>query len=148
MQRFTDKDFTQPERTVPIAIGMRHMAFQLNGRTFDMQDYMEIEKIPLNSVQRIRISHTSDMMRGGSMRGGHGGMGMMMSMSHPIHLHGQQFQILSRRQNHPDAAYDTVKGGFVDTDGKIRFWLCQARKLKSPSHSRITRVYFCIIATI
>ena len=118
MQRFADKDFTQPERTVPIAIGMRHMTFQLNGRTFDMQDYMEIEKIPLNSVQRIRISHTSGMMRGGRGRGGRSGMGMMMSMPHPIHLHGQQFQILSRRQNHPTAAYDTVKDGFVDSGWK------------------------------
>ena len=25
-----------------------------------------------------------------------GGMGMMMSMPHPIHLHGQQFRVISR----------------------------------------------------
>ena len=43
------------------------------------------------------------MMRGrmggmGMMGGGMGGMGMMgmMSMAHPIHLHGQQFQIIER----------------------------------------------------
>lgn len=45
-------------------------------------------------------------------------MGMMMSMPHPIHLHGQQFQILSRRQSQSSAAYDTVKEGFVDSGWK------------------------------
>ena len=43
-----------------------------------------------------------------------GGMGGMMSMAHPIHLHGQQFQILSR--GFDDVApnsYATMREGFV-----------------------------------
>jgi FtsP/CotA-like multicopper oxidase with cupredoxin domain len=57
--------------------------------------------------------------------GGMGGMGMMggggmsMSMAHPIHIHGQQFQILSRSLDMKEGdGYDTVKDGFVDTGWK------------------------------
>ena len=53
------------------------------------------------------------------MRGGRGGgMGMMMALPHPIHIHGQQFQILSRKQNNPGGAYDTVKDGFITSGWK------------------------------
>jgi FtsP/CotA-like multicopper oxidase with cupredoxin domain len=123
IHRLTEKDISNPDRIVPIAIGMRHMAFQLNGRTFNMQDAMDIEKIPLNTTQKIRIFHDNQGMRG-SMRGGRGGRGgrgtmdMMMAMPHPIHLHGQQFQILSRQQNKPSDSYDSVKEGFINSGWK------------------------------
>ncbi|SFE37140.1 multicopper oxidase domain-containing protein [Nitrosomonas sp. Nm166] len=57
-------------------------------------------------------------MMGGGVRGGRGRMGMMMSQPHPIHLHGQQFQILSRTQNDRENGYDTVKDGFIDSGWK------------------------------
>lgn len=54
-------------------------------------------------------------MMGGSM----GGMGMMMEMAHPIHLHGQQFQILSRKAKMVNAEdYASVKDGFIDSGWK------------------------------
>ena len=120
MRRLTEKDVSNPSRIVPIAIGMRHMTFQLNGRPFEMQGAMDIEKIPVNTIQRIRIFHDNQSMGGGrgGMRGGRGGMGMMMSMPHPIHLHGQQFQILSRKQNDPNDSYDTIKEGFISSGWK------------------------------
>ncbi|QOJ21323.1 MAG: multicopper oxidase domain-containing protein [Gammaproteobacteria bacterium] len=118
IHRLTAQDASDPNRVVPITIGMRHMAFNLNSRTFEMQNYMEQEKIPVNSVQRIRISHDNRGM-GGGMRGGRGGgMGMMMALPHPIHIHGQQFQILSRKQNNLGGAYDTVKDGFINSGWK------------------------------
>lgn len=118
LHRLTATDVTHPDTTVPITIGMRHMAFNLNGKTFEMQNYSELEKIPLNSVQRIKISHDNQGM-GGGMRGGRGGgMGMMMALPHPIHIHGQQFQILSRKQNNQGGAYDTVKDGFINSGWK------------------------------
>lgn len=44
-----------------------------------------------------------------------GGMGMMMSMAHPIHLHGQYFQILSRTVGMGKSdGYATVKDGFIE----------------------------------
>ncbi|MGZ5000003.1 MAG: multicopper oxidase domain-containing protein, partial [Methylomonas sp.] len=62
------------------------------------------------------------MMHGGgeeSEGGGHGMMGMMMAMAHPIHFHGQSFQILSRTVNNSDsAAYASVKDGFIESGWK------------------------------
>ncbi|MGY6277088.1 multicopper oxidase family protein [Methylomonas sp. MgM2] len=64
------------------------------------------------------------MMRGGEQAAGGGGrntggMGMMMSMAHPIHMHGQYFQILSRSiANNESADYATVKEGFIDEGWK------------------------------
>lgn len=51
---------------------------------------------------------------------GMGGMaGGMMEMAHPIHLHGQQFQILSRNKEAVHVAdYETVKDGFIDSGWK------------------------------
>lgn len=58
------------------------------------------------------------MMGGGMMGGGMGG-GMMMEMAHPVHLHGQQFQILKRSAKMVKSAdYDTVKDGFIDSGWK------------------------------
>ncbi|MCB1985607.1 MAG: multicopper oxidase domain-containing protein [Burkholderiales bacterium] len=121
MQRLSAKDLTNPEKTLPIAIGMRHMSFQLNGRTFKMDDYLDIEKIPVNTIQKIRIYHEGGMGMGqGGMGGGRGMgmMGMMRAMPHPIHLHGQQFQILSRKNSKENSAYDTVKKGFIQNGWK------------------------------
>jgi len=56
------------------------------------------------------------MGRMGMMGGmGGGGMGMMMSMAHPIHMHGQSFQIISRTiENGESEDYATVKDGFIE----------------------------------
>ncbi|MCB1936554.1 MAG: multicopper oxidase domain-containing protein [Nitrosomonas sp.] len=127
MKRLGTSDLTSPEKTVPIAISMRHMSFQLNGRTFKMYDHLDVERIPVNTIQKIRIFHDGGMgggRHGGGMGGGMGGgrgmgmMGMMRSIPHPIHLHGQQFQILSRKQTKGSSAYDTVKDGFIDSGWK------------------------------
>ncbi len=120
LHRLTVKDVSNPDRIVPISIGIRRMTFNLNGRTFEMLNYTDQEKIPLNTVQRIRISNTSPAMRGGVGRGMPGGQGrgMMMAQPHPIHLHGQQFQILSRKPGYADSAYATVKDGLINSGWK------------------------------
>ena len=123
LQRLTANDLTHPKKTVPIAIGTHHMSFQLNGRTFKLKDRLDVERIPIDTIQRIRIFHADGMGSGGRMGGGGGGrgmgmMGMMRSIPHPIHLHGQQFQIISRKQHRPSNAYDTVKDGFIHSGWK------------------------------
>ncbi|MXS85844.1 multicopper oxidase family protein [Nitrosomonas sp. HPC101] len=123
MRRLTVKDISNSDKTVPINIGMHRMTFNLNGRTFEMLNYTEQEKIPLNTVQKMRISNANPAMgrgMGRGMRGGQGGgmMGMMMAQPHPIHLHGQQFQILSRKPGYADNAYATVKDGFINSGWK------------------------------
>ena len=126
IRRLRTQDISNPGKTVPIAIRMRHMEFQLNGRTFQMENYLDIEKIPVNTIQKIHIFHDNQMMggmggggMGGGMRGGRmGGMGMMGNMPHPIHLHGEQFQILSRKQTKQSNSYDTIKKGFISSGWK------------------------------
>jgi FtsP/CotA-like multicopper oxidase with cupredoxin domain len=57
--------------------------------------------------------------KGMGMMGGMGGGGQMMEMAHPIHLHGQQFQILRRKTGMVKRDdYDTVKDGFIDSGWK------------------------------
>jgi len=56
-------------------------------------------------------------MGGMGMMGGMGGggMGMMMSMAHPIHMHGQSFQIISRTMEMGGGEdYASVKDGFIE----------------------------------
>jgi FtsP/CotA-like multicopper oxidase with cupredoxin domain len=45
-----------------------------------------------------------------------GGMGM--SMPHPMHLHGEQFQILKREYSGSSASYNSVNKGLVDSGWK------------------------------
>lgn len=123
MRSLTEQDASNPDQPIPIAISMRHMELQLNGRSFEMYEVMDIERIPVNTIQKIRISNDQGSMGGGmgGMRGGRmGGMGMMMSMAHPIHLHGQQFKILSRtlKDQDSDDGYATVKDGFIGSGWK------------------------------
>ncbi|MBL1257620.1 multicopper oxidase family protein [Methylocystis sp. Sn-Cys] len=55
------------------------------------------------------------MMGRGMMGGGMGMMGMM-NMAHPVHLHGQPFEVLSRSYAGDDPeAYATFKDGLIDS---------------------------------
>ena len=118
MRSLTERDISNPDRTVPIEIGMQHMSPQLNGRSFEMHEVMDIERIPVNTIQRIKISNNHGLMGDGA-GGMRGRGGMMMSMAHPIHLHGQQFKVLSRTQTDRDSdGYNTVKDGFIGNGWK------------------------------
>lgn len=137
-QRLLDRDVANPDSPILIGLSMMHMSPELNHRSFEMEAVAESEKIPVNTIQKIRIFQEDHAMRRGSRRGmggrgdtddsderggrrggRGGGMGMMMSMAHPIHLHGQQFQILSRlTQNRHGSGYDTVKDGFINSGWK------------------------------
>lgn len=120
MRSLTEQDASNPGQPLSIAISMQHMSPQLNGRSFEMYDAMNAEKIPINTIQKIRISHDNESMGSGMSGMSGGGMGMMMSMAHPIHLHGQQFKILSRNLKIQDASdsYATVKDGFITSGWK------------------------------
>jgi FtsP/CotA-like multicopper oxidase with cupredoxin domain len=65
------------------------------------------------------------------MGGMGGGMGMMMAMAHPIHLHGQYFQILSRTvaSNEGDD-YATVKDGFIEGGWKDTVLVMPGERVK------------------
>lgn len=67
---------------------------------------------------------------GMGMRHG-GGMGMMMSMAHPIHLHGQYFQILKRSLDGPETkGYASVKDGFIEGGWKDTVLVMPGERVK------------------
>lgn len=113
----TLSDVDNAEQPLPIALAMQPMRPTLNGQTFAMDRVMDFEKVALGSCKKIRIFHQHNGM--GMMGGrGMGGMGGRMEMAHPIHLHGQQFQILGRKTAAVHAGYETVKDGFIDSGWK------------------------------
>jgi len=71
----------------------------------------------------------NDAGPGMGMGGGMGGMGMMMSMAHPIHFHGQYFQILERKGGSGEG-YASVKDGFVDQGWKDTVLVMPGERLK------------------
>ncbi len=120
--RYHINDVANPEKPVPIAISESPMAMLLNGRAYADHDVQDFERIKLNTLQLIEIFHAPGGMgmgMGMGMRHNSGSMGMMggmMSMAHPIHLHGQQFQIISRSISSDKAAdYETVRHGFIES---------------------------------
>jgi FtsP/CotA-like multicopper oxidase with cupredoxin domain len=67
----------------------------------------------------------------GGMGGGMGGMGMMMSMAHPIHLHEEPFQIISRTIGAEEAEdYATVREGFIDSGWKDTVLVMPGEKVR------------------
>jgi hypothetical protein len=66
----------------------------------------------------------------GMMGGGMGGM-MMLSMAHPIHLHEEPFQIISRSIGAEETAdYATVRDGFIDSGWKDTVLVMPGEKVR------------------
>ncbi len=120
--RLTEKDVNNRNNPIPIALRMMPMMSpRLNGMSFAMNRVIPLEEVELGSIKKIKIFHEQmgHMGRGGMgmMGGGMGGMGGMMAMAHPIHLHGQQYQVSSRKMTGPRLDdYATVSEGFI-TEG-------------------------------
>lgn len=124
--RYQTSDIANPDAPRPISISDGHMSMTLNGRPYGHDDVLPEERIPVDTVQLMEIFHA----RGGrmAMMGGMGrGMGMMrgmghgmgMSMMHPIHLHGQYFQVQSRHVDPAYAdAYAEIRDGLIDSGWK------------------------------
>ena len=121
IKHYRPEELANPNDPLPIAISMGHMSVLLNGRPYAMDDVQKRERIPVNTVQLIEIFHDHGGMGGmGGMGGGMGGGGMgmmgMMSMAHPIHLHGQPFEILGRTMENGDTeSYATFRDGLIDS---------------------------------
>lgn len=91
-----------------ISLSMRHMSALLNGRSYKMDDIKPDEVIPVNTLQLMAFDN-----------GFQGSMGMGMAMPHPMHLHGEQFQIIKREVNsRHKSAYASVSEGLVDSGWK------------------------------
>jgi len=91
---------------------MRHMAWSINGRTFQMEAVAGDERVETNSMEVWEFVNEG------------GGMGMMdmMNMPHPIHLHGKQFQVLER--------WGVTHNGYVDEGWKDTVLLMPGERIK------------------
>jgi blue copper oxidase len=160
IKRLSQEDTANPQAPRPIAISEAPMSMLLNGRAYAYDDALPIEKMPLDTLQLIEIfrerrGHGMMGMRGmmgGMGMGGGGmgmgmGMGMMMTMAHPIHLHGQQFQILERRLESGDADdYATMSQGFVTSGLKDTVLVApgeRVRIVKPFQHYKGAFMYHC-----
>ena len=90
----------------------RHMAWTINGRTFQMEAVADDETVRMNSLE------VWDFINSG------GGMGMMgmLNMPHPIHLHGLQFQVLERG--------GVMHAGYVDEGWKDTVLLMPGERIR------------------
>jgi FtsP/CotA-like multicopper oxidase with cupredoxin domain len=99
-----------------------HMQWTINGRTFEMTDVADNEKVKLNTTE------IWEFINGG---GGMGMMGGMMHMPHPVHIHGLQFQIVDRQIASEFAeAWEALQDGVVDDGWKDSFLLLPGARVK------------------
>ena len=78
-----------------------------------------------------KVTSGSEMAGMNHDMGGMGGMGMMLSMAHPIHLHGQQFQVISRTTGGMEShGYDTVREGLVSSGFKDTVLLMPGERIR------------------
>ncbi len=151
IKRHEISDTANPNNPLPIGISEAPMAMLINGRPYEFNNPLPSERVKMGSVQLIEIfhAHGGDMKgmkmdnnanehekheSGGEMK--RGGMGMMgggmmdLSMAHPIHLHGQSFEIASRSFSGDSTAYDTVREGFIDSGLKDTVLIMPMERIK------------------
>jgi bilirubin oxidase len=108
-------------------VAFRHMRGSLNGRTFNMHSVADDEHLPLNEGSVWTFSNEG---------------GGMMSMSHPMHIHGVRFRVLERSRR--DAPED-LREGLIDTGFKDTFLIFpgeQVRVLVAPTEPGLF-MYHC-----
>jgi FtsP/CotA-like multicopper oxidase with cupredoxin domain len=95
-------NFANPRDFVlQMGMGMRMgMSWNINGRTFEMEDVAREETVRLGDLEVWQFTNN-------------GGMGM--TLPHPMHIHGLQFQIVDRKVD-PNflSIWESVSSGFVD----------------------------------
>lgn len=134
-------NYTHPRQ---IILGMRGMNWTLNGNAFAMDAAIPEETVKAGSTEIwefINAQPTTDTMGDGM---DHNMMGHTMQqgdtanqpsmqdfMAHPMHIHGVQFQIISREVAVPQQAdWQTVKEGFVDDGWKDTVLVMPGERIK------------------
>ena len=106
-------------RTFNFAMGGM-MKWTINGRTFNGMEVADDEIVKINTTEIWRINNggkipTGNQNDGSGMMGNNRGMGNMMQMPHPVHIHQLQFNILNRNSDNVDRnLWNAVKEGFID----------------------------------
>ena len=129
--RLSNPGFATAEEAVNIdtprvvTLAMVRGTWTLNGRTFQMTDVAADEIVRFGTTEIWEFHNT-----GGGMGRGMGG-GMDGGLAHPMHMHGQQFQILDRSIDDAGrAAWETVSGGYVDDGWKDTVLVMPGEKVR------------------
>jgi FtsP/CotA-like multicopper oxidase with cupredoxin domain len=102
-------------------VSMMMMRWMLNGRPFGMTEIAPNEHIKRGVTEEWEFSNLN---LGGMM-------GMAMAMAHPIHLHGGQFQVVSRAVAPAwQATAATVNEGLLDEGWKDTFLLMPGERAR------------------
>jgi FtsP/CotA-like multicopper oxidase with cupredoxin domain len=109
---------TQPR---PVELSLKGMTWVINGQPFEMNTALPQETVKLNSIEQWEIINK---LNPGAMMDAKG-------MAHPIHLHGVQFQVISREVL-PElvAGWQTVKDGYVDEGLKDTVMVMPGERVK------------------
>ena len=104
---------------VSMAMGNGGMRWLLNGRPYQETEIAANETVRLNTTEVWELVNTS----GGGMMG--------MSMIHPLHIHGLQFQVLERQvAAQLSSGYETVRYGYVDEGWKDAVMLMPGERVR------------------
>jgi FtsP/CotA-like multicopper oxidase with cupredoxin domain len=85
----------EPKRR-EFAITLGHMRWGINGRSFEMEEVAPYEKVRFGDTEVWEFSNRTPMM----------------SMPHPMHVHGVQFRVLDRIGTPP--GLEGLRAGFLD----------------------------------
>lgn len=104
---------------VSMAMGNGGMRWLLNGRPYQETEIAANESVRLNTTEVWELVNNS-------------GSGMMgMSMIHPLHIHGLQFQVLERQvAAQLSSGYETVRYGYVDEGWKDTVMLMPGERVR------------------
>ncbi|MGE0883424.1 MAG: multicopper oxidase family protein [Blastocatellales bacterium] len=108
-------------RSFAVSMGMASggMRWLLNGRAYQETEVAANETVRLNTTEVWELVNNST-----------GGM-MGMSMVHPLHIHGLQFQVIERQiAPQLSAGYETVRYGYVDEGWKDTVMLMPGERLR------------------
>ncbi len=102
--RYTPENAANHGEPRSIELSFGHNRGFWNGRSFELTAVAPDERIPVNSLQLIEFINPPGR-----------GHGMMAAMPHPMHIHEQQFQIVSRESFAGwEADHAELNEGFVD----------------------------------
>ncbi|MEO6902661.1 MAG: multicopper oxidase family protein [Bacteroidia bacterium] len=96
------------------------MKWTINGRTYNGNEVADDEIVKVNTTEVWRINNGGEISienqnDGGGMMGNNQGMGNMMQMPHPVHIHQLQFNIVNRNTENVDQnLWNAVKDGFIN----------------------------------
>jgi len=113
-----------------VTLGMARGSWTLNGRTFEMTAVDPEEQVRFGTTEVWEFHNVGGM--GGGMAGQGGGLGGAGGgMAHPMHMHGQQFQVLARTvDNNGLDAWQTLREGFVDEGWKDTVLVMPGEKVR------------------